>query len=222
MTQAFLKNRTFDEIKVGDAASLTRLVSADDVQLFAAASGDVKPGHLDAQHAAHDAFGHVVIHGMWIGALISAVLGTQLPGPGTIYLDQDMHFLKSVAPGDTVTATVTVREKLERRIVLLDTICKNQRGEQVLSGVATVIAPAQKLTSPGLATPDVALRRQDRYESFIAKARTMPPLVTAVVNPCSVEALRAAIEARAEGLIAPILVGPEAKIRATPMPPRHP
>src|SRR5579863_3007827 len=132
MTKSFLKNRTFDEIKIGDAASLTRLVSADDVQLFAAVSGDVNPTHFDAKYAAHDAFGHIIIHGMWIGSLISAVLGTELPGPGTIYLDQDLHFLKSVAPGDSVTATVTVREKRpDRRIVLLDTICENQRGEAV-------------------------------------------------------------------------------------------
>ncbi|HLW89826.1 MAG TPA: MaoC/PaaZ C-terminal domain-containing protein, partial [Roseiarcus sp.] len=118
MTKSFLKNRTFDEIKIGDAASLTRLVSADDVQLFAAVSGDVNPTHFDAKYAAHDAFGHIIIHGMWIGSLISAVLGTELPGPGTIYLDQDLHFLKSVAPGDSVTATVTVREKRpDRRIV---------------------------------------------------------------------------------------------------------
>jgi phosphate acetyltransferase len=215
MNQTFIGNRTFDEIKIGDAASLTRLVGADDAQLFAAVSGDVNPAHLDPQYAATDAFGHVVIHGMWIGALISAVLGTKLPGPGTIYLDQDLHFLKAAAPGDVVTATVTVREKRpEKRIVILDTTCRNQNGEKVLTGVATVIAPAEKLILPSVAPPEVTLRRHDRYEPFIAKARALPPLLTALVHPCSLEALQAAVEARDEGLITPILVGPEAKIRA--------
>jgi phosphate acetyltransferase len=215
VNQTFLKNRTFDEIKVGDVASLTRLVSADDARLFAAVSGDVNPAHLDPKYAATDAFGHVVIHGMWMGALISAVLGTKLPGPGTIYLDQDMHFMKAAAPGDVVTATATVREKRpEKRIVVLDTICTNQNGEKVLTGVATVIAPAKKLVLPPTAPPEVALRRHDRYEPFIAKARALPPLRTAIVHPCSAEALEAAIEARDEGLITPLLVGPEAKIRS--------
>ncbi len=214
VNQTSLTNLTFDEIKLGDAASLTRLVSADDAQLFAAVSGDVNPAHLDPKYAATDAFGHVVIHGMWIGALISAVLGTKLPGPGTIYLDQEMHFLKAAAPGDVVTATVTVRDKRpDKGVVVLDTICTNQNGEKVLIGAATVIAPAKKLVLTSVALPEVALRRHDRFASFIAKARAQPPLLTAVVHPCSIEALQSAIESRDEGLITPVLVGPEAKIR---------
>ena len=106
-----LVNRTFDELSVGESASLVRLVKADDVKLFAAKSGDVNPAHLDPHYAATDIFGHIVIHGMWTAGLISTLLGTKLPGPGTIYLDQNLHFRKPVAPGDTVTANVTVREK---------------------------------------------------------------------------------------------------------------
>jgi phosphate acetyltransferase len=215
MIKPFLRNRTFDEIKIGDAASLTRLVSEDDIRLFAAASGDVDPAHFDAKYASTDPFGHIVIHGMWAGGLISALLGTQLPGPGAIYLEQNLRFWKPVAPGDTVIATVTVREKrADGRIVLLDTICKNQHGEEVLTGVATVAAPTEKLLLPRIAAPEVALRRHDRYERFVQAARTLPPLTTAVVHPCSVEAIQAAVEAREEGLLQPILVGPEAKMRA--------
>jgi phosphate acetyltransferase len=104
-----------------------RLVKPDDIKLFAAMSGDVNPAHLDAQYAASDVFGHIVIHGMWTGALISTLLGTELPGPGTIYLGRDLRFRKSVAPGDTITAIVTVQEKRpERRVVLFDTRCTNQ------------------------------------------------------------------------------------------------
>jgi phosphate acetyltransferase len=214
-TGTMLVNRIFDELFVGETASLVRLVKPDDIKIFAAMSGDVNPAHLDAQYAANDIFGHVVIHGMWTGALISTLLGTELPGPGTIYLGQDLHFRKPVAPGDTITATITVQEKRpEKRIVLFDTRCTNQRGEEVLTGTATVIAPTEKLSLPRIALPEVALRRHDRFERFLQEARDLPPLLTAIVHPCNVEAIQAAIEARDEGLITPVLVGPEHKIHA--------
>ena len=93
----FLRNRTFDQLQPGDTASIERLVARDDLDLFAAVSGDVNPAHLDGAFAATNQFGHVVAHGMWTAALISAVLGTKLPGPGTIYLGQDLQFIKPVA-----------------------------------------------------------------------------------------------------------------------------
>lgn len=213
--QVLLVNRTFDELQLGESASLVRIVSEDDIKLFAATSGDVNPAHLDAKYAATDIFGHVVIHGMWTAALISTLLGTQMPGPGTIYLGQDLRFRRPVAPGDTITATVTVREKAaDKRIVTLDTLCVNQDGKEVLSGQATVIAPGEKLSLPRIPLPDVALRRHDRFDQFIEQAKALPPLPTAVVHPCSAEAIAAAIEARAEGLIEPVLIGPPKKIAA--------
>jgi phosphate acetyltransferase len=210
-----LVNRTFDELSVGETASLVRLVKADDVKLFAAESGDVNPAHLDPHYAATDIFGHIVIHGMWTAGLISTLLGTKLPGPGTIYLDQNLHFRKPVAPGDTITANVTVREKRsEKSIILFDTCCTNQRGEEVLTGIATVIAPAKKLSLPRVPLPQAILRNHDHFDRFLREARLLPPILTAVVHPCSLEAIGAAIEARDEGLITPVLVGPEHKIRA--------
>jgi phosphate acetyltransferase len=210
-----LVNRTFDELSIGETASLVRLVRADDVKLFAAESGDVNPAHLDPHYAATDVFGHVVIHGMWTAGLISTLLGTRLPGPGTIYLDQNLHFRKPVAPGDTVTANVTVREKrAERGIVLFDTRCTNQHGEEVLTGIATVIAPTKKLSLPRVSLPEAILRNHDHFDRFLREARLLPPILTAVVHPCGPEAIAAAIEARDEGLITPVLVGPEHKIRA--------
>lgn len=211
----FLRNRTFAEIQPGDAASLVRTVGRDDIDLFATVSGDVNPAHLDAAFAATDMFGHIVAHGMWTGALVSAVLGTKLPGPGTIYLAQDFRFLKPVAPGDTVTATVKVKEKRpEKRIVLLDTVCTNQKGEEVLTGAATVIAPERTVEWPRARLPEVSLRRHDRYDSFVAKAKALPSARAAIVHPCLPSAILAAIEARDEGLLEPLLIGPEAKIRA--------
>ncbi|MFM0649605.1 bifunctional enoyl-CoA hydratase/phosphate acetyltransferase [Paraburkholderia bryophila] len=215
MDDNLLHNRTFAELAIGESASLVRTAGLDDIQLFAAMSGDVNPAHVDAAFASHDMFGHVVVQGMWTAGLISALLGTRLPGPGTIYLDQDLQFRHPVVPGDVVTATVTVKEKrADKRIVILDTRCTNQRGEAVLIGVATVIAPAESIVWPRIARPDVSVRRHDRYDAFIREAQTLSALRTAIVHPCSAESIKAAIEARNEGLIDPVLIGPEAKIRA--------
>ena len=211
----FLKNRTFDELQPGDTASLVRPVVRDDIDLFAAVSGNANPAHLDAAFAATGMFGHVVAHGMWTGALVSALLGTRLPGPGTIYLEQEFRFVRPVAPGDTVTATVTVLEKRpEKRVVLLDTRCTDQKGEEVLTGTATVIAPDRSIEWPLTRMPDVSLRRHDRYESFVARAKALPMARAAIVHPCSPGAIQAAIEARDDGLLDPLLIGPEARIRA--------
>jgi phosphate acetyltransferase len=212
---AMIENRTFGELVPGESASLVRLVTDDDVRLFAATSGDVNPAHLDPEYAATDPFGHVVIHGMWTAAQISTVLGTKLPGPGTIYLGQDLRFRRPVAPGDTITTHVTVREKRdEKNIVLFDTRCVNQHGDEVLTGTATVIAPTEKLILPRMPVPHVTLNRRGLFDAYLQRARELPPLRTGVVHPCSAEAIEAAIEARNEGLIEPVLFGPTRKIQA--------
>src|ERR1700690_3624517 len=106
-----IENRTFDEIAVGDAASSERVLTQEDIELFAVVSGDVNPAHLDPAYAQADLFHKIIAHGMWTGALISALFGTKLPGPGTIYLSQDLHFLAPVGIGDTIITTVIAREK---------------------------------------------------------------------------------------------------------------
>src|SRR5271169_4719545 len=103
----FIENRTYDEIRIGDTASLVRTLKVEDIQLFAAMSGDINPAHLDPEYAKSSMFQEVIAHGMWGGALISTVLGTQLPGPGTIYIDQTLHFSRPVTLGDMLTVTVT-------------------------------------------------------------------------------------------------------------------
>lgn len=113
----YIENKTFDELKVGDRAELTRTLRKQDIELFAVMSGDIKPAHVDEAFAKSDPFHKVIAHGMWGGALISAVLGTELPGPGTIYVDQSLHFRKPAGLSDTVT----VREKHPRnKRVILD------------------------------------------------------------------------------------------------------
>ena len=91
-TVQYIENKTYDEIAVGDSAELQRTLTPKDIDLFAVMSGDVNPAHVDPEYAKTDIFHHVIAHGMWGGALISTVLGTQLPGPGTIFLSQSLDF----------------------------------------------------------------------------------------------------------------------------------
>ncbi|MGF6920579.1 acyl dehydratase [Paraburkholderia sp. 40] len=214
MNDNLLRNRTFDEIEIGESASLVRVALQNDIDLFAAVSGDLDPAHEDAAIAAGALSGLGVVHGMWTPALISALLGKRLPGPGTICLGQTLQFRHPVSAGDAITAMVKVKEKRnDGRIVLLDICCTNQRGDSVLLGTATVVAPSMPVMWPCTVNAEVALRRHDRYDAFMRQARVRPALRT-IVHPCSEEAILAAIEARDEGLIEPVLIGPEAKIRA--------
>jgi len=142
-----LANVTYDEITVGQTASYSRLVEERDIALFAAVSGDVNPVHLDADFAAGTVFGERIAHGMLTGAFISAALAMELPGPGTIYLGQSLRFRLPVKIGDTLTVTLEVTDKQDRRnIVTLDCRAHNQAGKLVATGTAEVIAPAQKMS----------------------------------------------------------------------------
>jgi acyl dehydratase len=153
---SLLENRTFDEIALGERAALTRTLRREDIQLFAAVSGDINPAHLDEEFAATDMFHHIVAHGMWGGALISALLGTALPGPGTIYLSQTLSFRRPVAIGDTVRAEVVVREKhAEKAHVVLDCVVTNQDDKVVIEGEAAVIAPREKVSREAPSVPRV-------------------------------------------------------------------
>ena len=102
MAVQFIENRTYGEIQVGDSATLTRTLKPQDIQLFAIMSGDVNPAHVDPEYAHSSMFHEVIAHGMWGGALISTVLGTEFPGPGTIYIGQTLRFSRPVKVGDTI------------------------------------------------------------------------------------------------------------------------
>jgi 3-hydroxybutyryl-CoA dehydratase len=129
----------YDEIKTGDDASLSVTITEAHIVLYAGITGDVNPVHVDAEHAKESMFGERIAHGMLVGGLISAVLGTKLPGPNSIYLGQDLRFTAPVKIGDTVTVTVTVTEKRDdKRIIKLQTTVSNQRGEVVIDGNAVI------------------------------------------------------------------------------------
>ena len=130
--------KTIDSIQIGDSASFTKTVTETDIILYAGLTGDF----IDSEHAKGSMFGQRIAHGMLSAGFISNVLGTQLPGPGTIYLGQELRFVKPVYVGDTVTATVTATQKIpEKNRLILDTVVTNQRGEKVITGTATVMPP---------------------------------------------------------------------------------
>lgn len=211
-----IENRTFAELKIGETASLVRTLTFKDIELFAIMSGDVNPAHVDEAFARSDTFHKVVAHGMWGGALISTILGTLLPGPGTIYIGQSLHFHAPVGVGDTITVTVKVSEKKpETNRVLLDCQAVNQRGETVITGTAEVIAPGEKISRPKVILPEVQLREKGcYYRKLVEMTRNLDPVRTAVVHPVDTVSILGAAEAAREGLIVPVLVGPETKIRA--------
>ena len=134
--------RTIDTLNLGDSASVSKTVTETDVYLFAGITGDLNPAHVNEVASSQTMFKGRIAHGMLSAGFISAVLGMYLPGPGTIYLGQELKFTKPVRIGDTVTATATVVEKDDAKNRLkLETICTNQDGEVVIKGFATVMPP---------------------------------------------------------------------------------
>jgi 3-hydroxybutyryl-CoA dehydratase len=137
-----MKGRTIADLAVGDAAEATQAVTRETIREFVAASGDANPIHSDEGFAADTRFGRIIAPGMLTGSFVSAVIGTSLPGPGTVYLSQSLRFLRPVYVGDQVTTRVEVVERVPDRARLrLRTTCRNQRGELVLEGEAWVLPP---------------------------------------------------------------------------------
>lgn len=141
-----LENHPLETLQVGQTASYTKTLTAADIALFAACSGDVNPVHLDSDYAATTAFGEPIGHGMWTGALVSAAIATQLPGPGSIYRSQTLNFKHPVKVGDEVSVKLEITEiKARIKLVVLNCEAVNQDGALVAKGVAEVIAPTEKL-----------------------------------------------------------------------------
>jgi 3-hydroxybutyryl-CoA dehydratase len=133
---------TIDKLKVGDAAEFSKTISESDIYLYAGVTGDFNPAHIDAVYAAGTFFKKRIAHGMLSAGFISAVIGTRLPGTGTIYVGQQLKFLAPVYVGDTITARVEVAViHLDKKRVTLKTTCINQEGTVVLDGEAIVSPP---------------------------------------------------------------------------------
>jgi phosphate acetyltransferase len=210
-----LENRLFDEINIGDTAALSRTLTEHDIHAFAAVSGDMNPAHLDAEYAANTPLRGIVGHGMWTSSLISTLLGTRFPGPGTIYLNQTLHFLRPVHIADTVTVSLQVTEKNpDNKHVVMSCKVTNQKGTVVLEGEATVLAPMTKVCRPMASVPRVQLFDPvARMTALLGLGKGLDPIRCGVVHPCDADSLRGAIEAAQQNLIVPVLIGPETKIR---------
>jgi phosphate acetyltransferase len=210
-----VENYLFNEISLGQSSRLLRTLTLEDIKAFAAVSGDTNPAHLDPEYANDTLFHGVIAHGMWSGALISALLGTQFPGPGTIYQDQALHFVKPVRVGDTLTVTVTVISKNpENHSVELDCQVINQNGICILSGKAKVLAPTVKIRLPRVIAPKIQLfDPQARFNQLLSLGHQLAAVRCAVVHPCDDGSLSGAMDAARYGLIVPVLIGPEARIR---------
>lgn len=214
MDDKFLENVTYDELAIGRQGTLSRTLTQDDITLFAVMSGDVNPAHMDAEYAKSDMFHGIIGQGIWTASLISALLGTVMPGVGTIYLEQDIKFKKPVRIGDKITVTAIVHSKRDdKRIVTLDCKAVNQRGEIVVDGLATVIAPKDKTRVARATLPNITIPNHDRFYAIMTHCEGLEALCTAIVHPVKPDALQAAADAAKAGLIAPVLIGPMGKIK---------
>jgi len=211
-----LQSKTLADMAVGDHAELRRLVTQDDLYVFAASSGNVNPKHLQDPAVEAPANHGPVAPGMFVASLISAVLGTQLPGAGTLYRRQHLDFHERVHVGDELICRVEVTEKLPDGTVQLDTSVHRIPGQQlVLSGEAIVLPPPAPANLKDVEVPGLVVQRHRHFEALLREARQQPALPTAVVCPEDESSLQGALLAAREGLIVPVLIGRAGHILAT-------
>lgn len=162
----WMENTTYDELFVGQTASFMREITRQDIAAFATLSGDINPAHLNEEYANASLFEGVIAHGMFGAALISALLGTRFPGPGTIYLGQEIKFTKPVRIGDRLTIQATVTSKNdEKQRIKMDCAVINQHGEVVLKGEAKLMPPSLKIRVPRITGPQIVLVEADGQQN---------------------------------------------------------
>lgn len=210
-----LENKTFDEIQIGDSASVSRVLRKDELETWAAVTAN--PNVMTLKHAApgEGEFLEASGVGMWGASMFSSIIGTQLPGIGSVTRSIEIRFRRSFPLEQQVTAIIKVMEKHpDTGDILVDCRCTDASGHEIITGQAEIVAPKLKIRQPLVEMPKVMLRREDRYLQLLKKCEGMDPISTAVVHPCSDDALAGAIQAAERSLIEPILVGPESKIQA--------
>ena len=210
-----LENKTYDELSVGDSATLKRIAREDDFLIFANASGNHNPLHIAAYDGDGDGQAEAIAPSLWVGSLISAVLGNVLPGPGTVYMGQSFAFHGKVEAGDELEVAVEVAEKMPGDCVrLVTSVTRLSDGVNVVTGEAIVRAPAHKLGFDALDVPGLVVQRHRHFEKLLDRVTDLPALVTAVVAPEEPNSLGGALLAGERKVILPILVGAVEKIRA--------
>ncbi|OOE96729.1 bifunctional enoyl-CoA hydratase/phosphate acetyltransferase [Salinivibrio sp. IB643] len=210
-----IENKTYDEISIGDEAFLEKRLTMEDIKLFAIMSGDVNPAHVDDDFAKSSRFQEIIAHGMWGGALISTVLGTKLPGPGTVYVGQTLAFKAPVMLGDVLRVIVRVDQMDDKRHhIVFACRCENQRGDTVIEGEARVLAPTKKVSRQRTVMPEVRLSERGQLHAILTAADHPDPMHTAVVHPVDDSSIRGAVASAKQQLTIPTLVGPRDKILA--------
>lgn len=212
MAGASYRNVTFDEIEVGSGLTVTRTVTTTEVEALALVSGEIDPYHVEPGAVRGE--GAPVAQGVGAEAIVSGLLNRRMPGPGTRILSQTLAFEGDIRVGDEIAATVTPREKhAEGRVVVFD--CEvTASGRPIAKGTVTVEAPAKRIAYDEIATPQIILRHNDAFARLLKRCEGLAPVACAIVHPCDRDSLLGALEAARRGLIMPVLVGPEAKIRA--------
>ena len=211
-----LRNRTFDEIAVGDSASIARTLTREDLRMFALLAGKAveDPANGGGAPTAQD----TVALGMWAGAWLAALLGTRLPGPGTVYRRQALRYSGPLSAGDTLTLRIEVSSKDEAsRAVVLDCRGSNQDGETVVEGEVEVLAQDERIERGRLALPDINTgdaNGNDGLARLLAHVASLEPVRAAIVHPCDALSLSAALDVRDAGLVEPVLVAPRARLEA--------
>ncbi|MCG6860747.1 MAG: bifunctional enoyl-CoA hydratase/phosphate acetyltransferase [Chromatiaceae bacterium] len=204
-------NIPFDEIEIGQSLSVSRTISRTDVEALTFVSGDIDESQVEPTGGTESL---PAAESVAAEAFFSYLLNRRLPGPGTTILAHDLSFQGRIVLGDTMTATVTAREKRpEGSVIVFDCSCTNQAGETIATGTATVAAPTRSIDYSDIATPEVIFRRSDLLGRLIKACEALPPVPCAVVYPCDQDSLLGPLEAARRGLIEPFLVGPAGRIR---------
>ena len=210
-----LTNRIFDEIKVGDSASLERIVRADDLYTFAHVSGSRDPLNMPEYDIDGNGVSDATAPSMYVAALASAVVSNVLPGPGSHYRKETCRFLGHAAIGDRLTARVTVTGKSARgRVVTLATLVTGAGGKVIAEGTAEVVAPSKRLTFEAAELPELLVETHDNAQKLVQACAGLPALATAVVCPEEANSLGGAILGAEHDLIHPILIGDPDRIAA--------
>jgi phosphate butyryltransferase len=208
-----LTSTPYADLTIGQEAEITRLCRAEDLYVFANSSGNMNPMNLPKLDGDGDGRPEALAPSAWIAALISGVLGNLLPGPGTLYLSQELRFVGRAHAGETLTVLVRVAEKLPEGAVRMLTFVEGPAG-RIAEGEVTVQAPDAVRHFDGVDVPGLTVQSHRHFDALLARAEPLPPLPTVVVCPESPDAVMGAILARDHTLIDPLFVGAPDKIHA--------
>ena len=214
MVTKLFRNTPYDKLEVGMEAEVHRLCIADDLYIFANTSGNLNPMHLPREDGDGDGVPEAVAPGLWVGSLISAVLGNDLPGPGTIYRSQSLTFHTQAHAGDQLIARVKLKSKGDGRLAVFDTTVTLVDGTLIADGEAVVIAPEKETSFEAIDVPGLTVQKHVHFDAMLEKAEPLEAIPTAVVAPEEANSLGGALLAYEHTLIKPILIGDADKITA--------